>query len=129
MKKILLDANFLMMPAQFKVDIFSEIDRLCDFPYELVVPEAVVKELEKIKAGQKGSAAARLALQLLEAKKVKVMRSKSKTLKNADKIILDTANKEEYIAATQDKALKRLLRQKKVPLIVLRQKSHLKLLI
>ncbi len=129
MKKILLDANFLMMPAQFKVDIFSEIERLCGFPYELVVPEVVVKELEKIKAGQKGSAAARLALQLLEAKSVKVVRSKNKTLKNADKIILDTANKEEYIVATQDKALKRLLKQKKVPLIVLRQKSHLKLLI
>ncbi len=129
MKKILLDTNFLMIPAQYKVDIFAEIDRLCVFQYELIVPEIVVKELHKVASGQKGAAAAKMALQLVEAKNLHVIPLKNKTLKNADKIILDIANKDDYIVATQDQALKRLLKQKKVPLIVLRQKSHLKLLI
>ncbi|MBW2991754.1 hypothetical protein KY345_00870 [Candidatus Woesearchaeota archaeon] len=31
MRKIILDTNFLLIPGQFKIDIFSEIRRICDF--------------------------------------------------------------------------------------------------
>ena len=48
MRNIILDTNFLMIPLQFKVDIFSEIERICNFKYELLVPEASVKELENL---------------------------------------------------------------------------------
>ncbi len=130
MKKIILDTNFLMIPAQYRVDIFSEIDRICDFNYEIVILDVVAGELRKIAAGMKGKTAAMLALQLLRHKNVRVIAApKSKTLKNADEIILGIADKDNYVVATQDMALKRLLRQKKVPLIVLRQKNHLELLI
>lgn len=129
MKKILLDTNFLLIPAQHGVDIFDEIDRICDFNYELLVPAVVIWELKKLSEKGKAKGAAKLALRIIERKNLRILESKTKTLKNADKIVLDTANKDEFIVATQDKLLKNLLRQKKVPLIVLRQKNHLELLI
>ena len=51
-KRILLDANFLMIPAQYHVDIFSEIERICLFPYELWVPQPVKEELTRLASGQ-----------------------------------------------------------------------------
>ena len=64
-KQIILDTNFMMVPGQFKVDIFAEIQRICDFSYELVVIKETVEELENIIVKQKGQnkAAAMLALQ------------------------------------------------------------------
>ncbi len=128
MKKILLDTNFLMIPSQYKVDIYAEIDRLLP-AYQLTTLDVVIDELKKLALKGKGRYDAKLALALLKHKKVIILHSKNKTLKNADEIILNTANKDNYIVCTQDRGLKRLLRQKKVPLIVLRQKNHLDLLI
>ena len=48
MKTVLLDTNFLLIPAQFKVDIFSEIDRICTFQYEIAVLDKTIDELNKI---------------------------------------------------------------------------------
>ena len=53
-RKIILDTNFLLIPVQFGVDIFSEFDRICNFKYELVVVPETVTELEGIING-KGS--------------------------------------------------------------------------
>ena len=72
-KKIILDTNFLLIPAQFKVDIFSEIVRIADFSYELFIIDKTLDELKKITETQKvkDRFAANLALQLLKAKNVK----------------------------------------------------------
>jgi len=43
--RVLLDANALMMPAQFGVDIFSEIELLIG-AYEPVILEDILSELE-----------------------------------------------------------------------------------
>ena len=44
--KIILDTNFLMIPSMFKVDIFSEIERICDFKYELCIVDKTLDEKE-----------------------------------------------------------------------------------
>ena len=54
MEKILLDTNFLLIPSQFKVDIFSEIKRICNFSYKLYVLDKSVGELNYIIENQKG---------------------------------------------------------------------------
>ncbi len=43
-----------MIPAQFKVDIFEEIDRICTFKYEIIIFEKVFEELEALKKKLKG---------------------------------------------------------------------------
>ena len=48
MKKILLDTNFLMAWGQFKVDIFTQIDKISTFRYELFTLDKNLDELNKI---------------------------------------------------------------------------------
>ncbi|WP_418771527.1 DUF188 domain-containing protein [Halobacterium yunchengense] len=53
-----MDANALMLPVEFGVRVFEELDRLLE-DYEAVVPAAVRAELEKLAAtgGEAGKAA------------------------------------------------------------------------
>ena len=124
MKKILLDTNFLLIPAQFKIDIFSEIDRIMLEKYQLYTLDKVIDELESIqkdpKQSQKNKKAAKLALQLVKAKKINLIKTKSD--KPVDDII---AGLKGYIIATQDIGLKRRLKSK---IITLRSKKKLILL-
>lgn len=123
MRKILLDTNFLMIPAQFGVDIFAEIRRICFFSYQLVVLDATLKELQKLalSKGRKG-AHARTALTLIKAKTVYVHPT-TKAM-HTDDLILETAGMG-WIVATQDIRLKQRLREKDVSIITLRQKKYL----
>lgn len=126
MKKIIVDTNFLLIPSVFKVDIFTEIQRICPFRYEIHVLNGVIDELNKIVEKQRGRdrEAASLALQLIKRKHLKiVIGNQGKTV---DEIIVGMADKD-TIVATQDGALKRRLQEKNIPLIVLRQKKYLSL--
>ena len=118
MKKIILDTNFLMIPAQFKVDIFSEIDRIVNDKYQLYVLKGTIEELNKIIKEQKHKhkMAAKLALKLIKAKGLKILDINQKPV---DKILTELS--EEYIIATQDKELKKKIKNK----IILRQKKYL----
>jgi rRNA-processing protein FCF1 len=119
--KIILDTNFLMAVAQFKVDIFSEIERTADFKYEICVLDKTVDELNNIIKKQKGKhkMAAKLALQLLEAKDVKQIKTGAG---KTDDLIVENADKNTAVA-TQDIELRRRLRLKKAKLIGIRQKK------
>ena len=118
--KILLDTNFLLIPAQFNVDIFAEIDRTVHEKYEIYVLDKTVDELKKLsndpKQSLKNRRAARLGLQLLKAKKVKILKKKGDSV---DDVL---AKIKGYTIATQDAALKRRIKGKK---IVLRAKKKL----
>lgn len=124
MKKIILDTNFLLIPAQFKVDIFSEIDRICNFNYELSIIDKTVDELKKIiKTAKKGKdkSAAKLALALLKTRKIKKIKTKEGYV---DNLILKSINKD-YILATQDALLKKKATKKGCRVIFLRLKKYL----
>ena len=111
----------MLIPAKFKVDIFSEIDRLCNFGYKLFIVDKTIGELNNIVDKQKGKekAAAKLALLLIKNKKVDIIETKEGKV---DDIILGLNG---YTVATQDKELKRRLKKKNVETITLRQKRYL----
>ena len=121
MKKVLFDTNFLLIPGQFKVDIFKEIDRIIDEKYEIFVVDKTLEELEKLIKGnkEKDKKAAKLAKQLIKKNKVKIINTQGK---NVDEIIIKIKDKD-TIVATQDKELRKKL---KGDVIVLRQKKYLK---
>ena len=125
MKKILLDTNFLLIPYQFKVDIFSEIDRICQFQYKIYILDKTLKELDNIIKVQKRKhrEAAKIALQLLKIKGIEVIRTDSP--KRTDDIIASYGIEKGFLIATQDKDLKRKLVNRNVIVIVLRQKKFL----
>lgn len=122
-----MDTNFLLIPAQFRVDIFTEIERMMQEPYKLFIVDSTIDELEKIKATASGSdkRAAALALQLIGKKCVEALKTEKNL--NTDKLIVQLAKSGDFIVATQDMALKRILKQYDVPLIVLRKKKFLKI--
>ncbi|MBI2541743.1 DUF188 domain-containing protein [Candidatus Woesearchaeota archaeon] len=124
MRKIILDTNFLMIPAQFRVDIFSEIERICKFNYRLLIFEESISELEKIiQKGGRNKMAAKLALKLIKLKNLETIKSEKK---DADSLILESAGKGTFVA-TQDMLLKKALLNKGASVIILRQKKYLQL--
>lgn len=125
MKHILLDTNFLLIPYQFHVDIFEEIKRIMDEQYDLVTLDAVIDELDKLQETESGrdKKAASIGKQLVKAKGVRVLKTEKNL--NTDKLIVNQAKNPDFIVATQDKGLKRLLKANGVRLIVLRSKKYL----
>ena len=125
MKKIILDTNFLLIPIQFRVDIFSEFNRICNFNYTLFIFEQTINELKKIIEFQSGKdkRAAQFALKLIKLKNIGVIKADGN---DVDDLILDNLDKNTIIA-TQDAILKKKLLQKGVSVIILRQKKYLQL--
>lgn len=124
-KKVIIDTNFLMIPGELGIDIFSEIDRLIDESYVLCIMEATQKELQKIvekhRAKKKGFNA-KLAYIMIHQKKIKVI---THTEDYADDAIVSFASSKDCFVCTQDKELKNRLKNTKAKVIVLKQKKYL----
>ena len=116
---VILDTNGLMVPAEFGVDIFSELAAL-DFD-EWIVPSGVVRELESIasRGRGKGKGAARVALSLLDRCRIVV------TEGNVDDSILKLAIESKAAVFTNDSELRKRLRDRGVKVVYLRQRSYL----
>jgi len=124
-KKIIIDTNFLLIPGQFKIDIFSEIERIADFNYKLFIIDKTIDELKNIiknEQSRRQRESAKLGLELIKKKDLKTIRTTAE--KSVDDLILDIANKG-TIVATQDKELKKRLREKGISIITMRAKKYL----
>ena len=126
MKRIIIDTNFLLIPLKFRVDIFSEFSRICNFNYKLFVFEESINELKNIIEKQSGrdKKAAQFVLKLIKLKNIEIIKSEPK---DVDSLILDSVNKDTIIA-TQDMLLKKELVKKGSSVVILRQKKYLQLL-
>lgn len=118
-KTILLDTSSLVSAALWKVDIFTELARVCDFPYHVAIVQGTLDELRKImqEQRQKFRAAAKLALALLQTKKVPVLPD-SGSVDDA----LARRSLQGEVVVTQDRKLKKRLQR---PYLTLRQKKVL----
>ena len=119
MKTVILDTNFLLIPVQFKIDIFSEIPNILEDKVEFVVPDKVIEELKRLRESKgKDSIAASVALTLLKKRKIRVV----KISWPVDRSLLEFDN---VIVATNDKVLRRRLKAKGIRTIYLRSKKYL----
>jgi len=124
---VILDTNFLLIPGQFKVDIFNELERIIAAQYELFIYEATLGELKKIASTQsRDSTNAKLALKLIKQKNLKSLQNSSNEKAYIDRIILDNLA-ENQIICTQDTALKRqiLAKNNRVRIITLKSRQAL----
>jgi len=122
--KVILDSNFLMIPFQFKIDIFQEIEYLLQKKVDFVVPSAVKSELTGISSrGGEGAPEASLALQL--ASRCRVVDVTLEPQETVDDAILKASQKLGAVVATTDIDLKKRLRAINVPVVYLREKSKL----
>jgi uncharacterized protein len=124
-KKIILDTNFLMIPGQYKVDIFSEIERIMEEPFELCIVEETIAELNRIvmSGGAKDKFAAKLALVLAIQKSLKRLPSSKGRVSADDEIV--KASDGNTLVATQDLILQKRVRERGARIIGLRQKKYL----
>lgn len=126
MTKVIIDTNMLLSLGEVGVDIFSEIARIMTSSYQLCIIDKTVDELDSLietgKTDQK--LAAKLAKKALKTYPVKIIKTDKKF--HVDRLILENLDKD-TIVATQDQELKRKLRARQVPHIIVRSKTHLEL--
>ena len=124
--KVLLDTNFLLIPAQFGIDIFQELERIVSRKFELIILTEIIEELKNFsKKSIKRQKEAQIALDL--AKRCKLIDSNynNMSLKNVDDIIFHSALTYGWIVATNDRKLRKKLRDHQIPVITLRKKAFL----
>lgn len=126
MHKVIFDANFLLLPLQFKIDIFSEIEALIGH-FEPIVLSTTLEELKKLSM-RKSEKVRRQALLALEiAKKCRIIEACVEPGENYDDVLLRTAKECNCIVATNDRNLRRKLREARLATIFLRQRTHLQI--
>lgn len=117
MLQVILDANSIVIPFQFRIDIFREIERLIPKKHEVVTLSCVLKELEGIRdIGKKG-------LELIKKKGVRIIRADGK----ADEELLRLGREGNSVVCTNDSNLRKRLREINVPIIYLRSRGHMEL--
>lgn len=123
-RQVVLDTNFLMLPFQFKIDIFSELEYLIDVSHAFVVSSGSVGELRRLsrKKGKDGMPA-RLALKMLEANKGRVAVVRSD--RPVDDWIVEHAGKSGAIVCTNDSGLRQRLKAMRVKVVSLRGKTKI----
>lgn len=119
--RVILDANFLVDLARFKIG-FEELEALLTKPYTFVTLKKVIGEIEKI--NDKHS---KVALRMLEMMKVEIVEIKEM---NVDNAILVLAEKDpaHNIVATNDAELRKKLKNAGVKTIYLRARKHLEII-
>lgn len=120
---MLLDANALMMPAQFGVDLFAELEGLLGrcTPFTL---RGVVEELVRLsRGGGRHAAAARVALRFTD--RIPVVERDGGAV---DDRIIDHATETGCLVATNDRDLRDRLLSRGVGVIAMRQQKRLELI-
>ncbi len=112
-KAVILDANALLMPFQFKVNLDQELRRLFG-EIAVFVPSSVLGELAN--ANDRNSKAA-LAL----ARKYNIVETELR----GDDAVLELAVQRESAVVTNDRGLIRRLREKRLPVVRLRSRKYL----
>lgn len=122
LRPVILDTNFLLVPFQQKLDIFSELEYLLDFSHQLLVCSKTISELKKLEKnkGKKGMAA-RLAIKLLEVNSERIDKVSSRL--PVDEWIVRYAKKTGAIVCTNDRKLRNRLKARNIKVIALKGKS------
>lgn len=125
---VILDTNFLTVPAQFGVDVFSEAERVLERGVEFILLESVIDEIRvKLeKSGKTERRMFRIALDLTKrCKIVEIDQSMKDSL--VDDQLLEYAASVSGVLATNDRELKERAAERGVPVLILRGKKHLEL--
>lgn len=123
--KVLLDANALMMPAQFGVDIYEELSLLFG-DYEAITLEDVVGELAGLTRGRgRDAMAARVGLAMAERSRVLPSGS---VRRSVDERVAEFAEREGCVVVTNDRHLRNTLLDQGIDVVSMRKQKKLELI-
>ncbi len=125
---VVLDTNFLTIPAQFGVDIFAEAERVLEKRLEFVVLNSVVQELEENEDAARGATRTefRIALSLVDRCRV-VTHDFGEDLAVDDQLLRYT-EQVGGVLATNDRELRDRATEMNIPVLILRARKHVELL-
>lgn len=125
--KVILDSNFLFIPFQFQMDIFEGLMAILNRKFEPIILSPTHDELKRI--AEKGSPKMRqhasLALRLAE--KCRIVEVKQNFRESHDAVIARVATEWRCPVATNDRALRKILRTRNLPVIYVRKRSRLEM--
>lgn len=124
---VIIDSNFFFIPIKFRVDIFKEIQRLLEGRARYVVPSPVLGELQLIRQEAKPSIRRQAAFALKLAERCERIEEALREGETVDDLIIRLAESWGCPVATNDAKLRKRLKERSIPVIYLREKSHLEL--
>lgn len=115
---IILDTDFLVNSIKYKVDVVSQIKE--NFPDDKIgIIDKTLDELKKV-----NNPDAKAAIHLVKLKEMEIIKTKKDKI--VDDLILEKV-KENDIVGTQDRNLKRRLKENNIKSITIRQKKYISL--
>ncbi|MBS7608015.1 MAG: DNA-binding protein [Candidatus Bathyarchaeia archaeon] len=125
--KVIIDSNALFVPLQFRIDIFEALKALLNRNFEPVLLSPVKRELKKLaeEGTPKIRKAASYALKLAE--KCTIIDLDEELSDSPDEAIVKVAGEWKCPVFTNDRKLRKRLRDINVPVIYVRQKSRLEI--
>jgi rRNA-processing protein FCF1 len=124
--RVILDSNALFVPLQLKIDILQELKTLLNRNYELVLLKPIQQELDRLAREGSPETRKKASYALKLAEKCRIV-SVNENVASPDDIILETAGKWKCLVFTNDRELRKKLRNINVPVIYVRQKSRLEI--
>lgn len=127
--RVILDSNALFVPLQFNIDIFEEVEELLNNKCDFILLSPIRRELETL--AEKGSPKIRrkASFALKMAEKCKVIDDLDEEYAGSppDEVVLQVARDWSCPVFTNDKTLRKKLRNINVPVIYVRGKSRLEI--
>ncbi len=117
--KIILDTNFLTIPEEKKIDIFTEIKNKKP-KAKFITLKSVEKELDKL-----NTKASEVGKQLLKEKNIKIIEQNQEA--HTDDNIVKLAEEENAAVATNDKELRKRCRKRNISTIYLRSNKKIEI--
>jgi len=127
MIRVIFDSNFLFVPSQFQLDIFEELTNLLSQRFEPVLLSPTYMELLKIAEMGSPKLRKQASLALKLAEKCRVVQVEKGLEEMHDDVIVRVATEWRCPVATNDRELRKRLRNVGVPVIFLRQRQRLEL--
>lgn len=123
--KIIFDSNFLLIQPQFCINIYEELENKLNRKIERIIISPIYEELQKLSKRKKIKERKNALMTLQFIKNFDIIKVERLQNETVDDLIIRLAKKWNSPVATNDKELRRKLRNMSIAVIYLRQKSHL----
>jgi len=123
--KVILDSNSLFAQLELKIDIFEEVKRLLNRNIEFVLLSPVKNELELLAAKDSPKIRREAAYALKLSEKCNCVAVENSEKLSTDDVIIKVSKAWNSTVFTNDRQLRKRLKDISVPVIYVRQKSRL----
>ena len=124
---VVIDTNFLLVPAQFAVDIFIEAERVLERNLDFVLLSSTLDELEqKLQSATNKTEIRHFKIAKELAKRCRIVETDEESMKlPVDDQVLAYAQSVRGVLATNDKELRVRAKSNGVPVLILRGMKYL----